>query len=77
MPIYEFQCSKCGNRFELLMNKMGKNLKAKCPKCGSQSKQQLSCFGVGSGGTNNAGSCADGSCSLPGGTCPTGTCPFA
>ncbi len=75
MPIYEFQCSKCGKQFELLMSKMGKNLKAKCPECGGQAKQQLSCFGVGSSSSSSS-SCPDGSCSLPGGICPTGTCPF-
>ncbi len=32
MPIYEYQCSRCKNVFELF-NKMGEGCEAVCPKC--------------------------------------------
>lgn len=37
MPIYNFACDKCGERFET-MAKMGQQTK-KCPKCGASAKQ--------------------------------------
>jgi putative FmdB family regulatory protein len=33
MPIYEFECAKCGARFEELV---GVGQEAPCPSCGSQ-----------------------------------------
>ncbi len=74
MPIYEYLCSKCGHKFELLKAKMTKNSIEKCPKCGADAHQQLSVFGVGGGNSENS-SCPDGTCSINS-TCPTGTCPF-
>ena len=34
MPIYEFQCNKCGKRFEkiLSLSKSSKNIECNCPK---------------------------------------------
>jgi putative FmdB family regulatory protein len=34
MPIYEFDCRECGNRFEELV--AGKVLGTVCPRCGSR-----------------------------------------
>jgi putative FmdB family regulatory protein len=48
MPIYEFECKKCGKGFEILM---GFNEKAnpRCPECGSKkTKRLLSSFSTGS-----------------------------
>ena len=33
MPIYEFECEKCGEEFEQLV--MGSGKVVQCPKCGS------------------------------------------
>ncbi len=67
MPLFEYQCKKCGHRFEELQK--GSSAKPpKCPKCESgKTERQLSTFSasVHEGG----GSCDTGSCS-------TGTCPF-
>ena len=37
MPTYEFECNKCGHKFNLLetINEHDKH-KEKCPKCGDQ-----------------------------------------
>jgi putative FmdB family regulatory protein len=34
MPIYEYECTKCGNRFELRRRLMDSDDDIKCPKCG-------------------------------------------
>ena len=57
MPIYEFQCSKCGKKFEELA-KQGS--KVKCLQCGVQAKKLFSSFGFKSSGkmsTNACGTC--------------------
>ncbi len=41
MPIYEYQCSRCGNVFELL-HKTGEDCKVVCPKCMVPAKKLIS-----------------------------------
>jgi putative FmdB family regulatory protein len=41
MPIYEYQCSRCKNVFELL-HKMGEDCKAVCSKCMAPAKKLIS-----------------------------------
>jgi putative FmdB family regulatory protein len=44
MPIYEYLCGDCGNRFETLILKPGQE-EVRCPSCGkSNLEQQLSSF---------------------------------
>lgn len=46
MPIYEYTCSECGERFEVLVRG---STKPECPHCRSRSLQrELSAFAVGS-----------------------------
>ena len=46
MPIYDYQCRKCKNRFELLVLK---GTVAACPQCQSEDlEQQISGFAVSS-----------------------------
>lgn len=40
MPIYEFECKKCQNRFERLMFAGDKDA-PDCPKCGSRKTSKL------------------------------------
>jgi len=74
MPIYEYECRKCGHRFEALVNG---SLKASCPGCqGDQLERMLSVFAVGtsapkstfSASPEGCGSCGDprgpGACSM-------------
>lgn len=50
MPIYEYNCAKCGNCFEYL-HFAGDDAPPECPKCGAREvKRQLSCFATGAGG---------------------------
>jgi putative FmdB family regulatory protein len=41
MPLYEYQCKKCGHRFEKIQQFSDKPIK-KCPKCSGAVEQLLS-----------------------------------
>jgi putative FmdB family regulatory protein len=41
MPLYEYQCKKCGHRFEKIQKFSDKLIK-KCPECGGPVEQLLS-----------------------------------
>src|SRR6202041_3290899 len=41
MPLYEYQCEKCGHRFEKIQKFSDKMVK-KCPKCGGRVEQMIS-----------------------------------
>jgi putative FmdB family regulatory protein len=41
MPLYEYQCKKCGHRFEKIQ-KFSDKLITKCPECGGKVEQLLS-----------------------------------
>ncbi len=77
MPLYEYQCKKCGH-VTVFLEKSDAKGPHKCEKCGStQTEKIFSSFAVGqsSSGSSSSSSCSTGTCST--GTCPTGTCPFS
>jgi putative FmdB family regulatory protein len=41
MPLYEYQCEKCGHRFEKIQKFSDKMIK-KCPECGGRVEQMIS-----------------------------------
>ena len=41
MPLYEYQCTKCGHRFEKIQKFSDKKIK-KCPECGGAVEQVIS-----------------------------------
>jgi putative FmdB family regulatory protein len=41
MPLYEYQCNKCGHRFEKIQKFSDKPVK-KCPECGGPVEQTIS-----------------------------------
>ena len=64
MPIYEYQCEECGERFEVFVRSSSQQATATCPKCGSGEVQKaISLFGVGgtSAGSTSGASCKTGS----------------
>ncbi len=67
MPIYEFQCGKCGEPFEELVRSSEAVKDIACPACGSPKvKKKMSAFSAQvSGGTRSVGASA--ACA-PGGT---------
>ena len=44
MPIYEYVCPECKNRFELMRPRSEANLAASCPQCKSNSQRVISVF---------------------------------
>ena len=55
MPIYEYVCQECGDRFSLLQGINATEKDTQCPKCSSgRVKKVIStfCCSAGSGGTS-------------------------
>ena len=44
MPIYEYSCPKCGNRFEAIRPISKSEESCECPKCQATSKRTVSKF---------------------------------
>jgi putative FmdB family regulatory protein len=72
MPIYEYACEACGEKFEQLVRTMSGKEKVACPKCTSaKTKRALSVFAVGAEGASKTGSePAPGMCGRCGGPGP-------
>jgi len=78
VPIYEYACKECDNRFEKLVRSMGSDERVDCPSCGSkQTARTMSVFAVAAaaegGKKSNAASAPGmyGRCGGPG-PCATG-----
>lgn len=65
MPLYEYRCRDCGDRFEVLQ-RLGEGAeKLECPRCGAgRPERALSTFATasGSGSTRTAGGCGAPAC---------------
>ncbi len=65
MPVFDFKCKDCGEKFEKLIFKEEEIKNITCPKCGSKNIEKL-LSGFRIGGTENSSSCSvcsSGSCS--------------
>jgi len=65
MPLYEYECTECGQRFERLVSLSEARQKMKCSKCGSKAVRKLMSVFATAGGQSQASECP---------TCPTGIC---
>lgn len=65
MPIYEYECLDCGDKFEKFVQSMKADITGiQCPNCGSYNIQKaFSLFGVRGGVGSAPTSSAGGSCS--------------
>ena len=72
MPIYEYLCESCGDKFEKLVRRSEETLEAGCPSCGKKHlKQEYSTFApragaAGSAQASDMPSCPGGMCGTPG-----------
>jgi putative FmdB family regulatory protein len=41
MPIYEYKCNKCGDKFELRLGIFHRKKDVKCPKCGGEDPERV------------------------------------
>ncbi len=65
MPIYEYECKKCGKIFEIYQRLSEKGEDIKCPVCGAEKPiKRVSSFSScgGDGYASNYGSSGSGSC---------------
>lgn len=78
MPIYEYKCSNCNTKFEILHRSITKVEDVSCPKCNSNEvKKMLSTFSAsfnGGGFENGYASSQSSSCDTGGGCCGGGSC---
>lgn len=74
MPIYEYVCGGCAERFEKLVHRFGEPVR--CPSCASGAvERQLSTFAVGVAGAAPAfAGCPGGACSPAEAGCGAGAC---
>lgn len=71
MPIYEYICQSCNDKFEILTS-IGNKALIKCPKCNSiQVEKIFSLFGIGRS-SSNSGSTSNSTSSCN--TCSTRNC---
>jgi putative FmdB family regulatory protein len=57
MPIYEFRCKKCGDKYELKLGFFHNKKEEQCPKCGGQETERVfSAISSQSSGSNSCGS---------------------
>jgi putative FmdB family regulatory protein len=72
MPIYEYVCDDCGERYERIV--MSQSQEIACPKCSSENRTiQLSVFATPSNGNKSSASSTP-SASNGGGGCCGGSC---
>ena len=77
MPIFEYKCSECNTKFEVLHKSSTKQDDVTCPKCNSNKNKKLfSSFSstINSDSYSTSGDCASGQCSTPVGSCSSGLC---
>ena len=75
MPIYEYRCESCGDKFEKLVRRSSDAMEAGCPSCGEKHlEQQYSTFAA-RGGSGSDGSFTPAQTrSEGGGGCGSGMC---
>jgi len=55
MPIYEYMCMKCNNKFSLLQSLYPESKDTECPKCDSKEvKKMVSAFSCASGSDSDS-----------------------
>lgn len=59
MPIYEYRCEECGERFDKFVRSAATPIEVVCPKCQSvKCRKSISLFGMSGSSTQSAGAAA-------------------
>jgi putative FmdB family regulatory protein len=69
MPIFEYLCDDCGNKFEKLVRRAAEAAVAECPSCGRDHvTTQVSSFAAptNGGAKDSMPACPSGMCATPG-----------
>ncbi|MCE1189053.1 MAG: zinc ribbon domain-containing protein [Ignavibacteria bacterium] len=77
MPVFEYNCLECDNKYEVLVKTSKAEDDVVCPKCNSKNRKKLfSSFSAqGFSQSYSAHGCSDGSCAMNNaGTCASGMC---
>lgn len=76
MPVFEYKCAGCGEKYEVLVKSAEKEGEVSCPRCNSKDNRKLfSAFSAKvSASPGNYDSCGDGSCNPQAGGCASGMC---
>jgi len=81
MPLFEYKCSDCNAKFEILHKSSVNHEDVFCPECSSSKNKKLfSAFNASIGNSNkeNFNNCSSGNCSIPetsyGSGCSNGMC---
>lgn len=57
MPVYEYQCRTCGNRFEALRRMSERAVVPSCPRCGAEETELAFSAPAFLGGSGSSGAC--------------------
>lgn len=78
MPIFEYKCKQCDNKFEVLYKSSTNQEEVSCPKCNSkENKKLLSSFSASGFSSTSSSGCESGNCEVTpsyGGGCASGMC---
>lgn len=73
MPVYEYECSKCGKVHEVSQKMADKPL-TKCPGCGGKVSKLISLSSVAVKGGSREGNMPAEACPMAGSCCAGGRC---
>lgn len=76
MPVFEYKCTLCNSKFEVLHKSSVKQEEVSCPECDSKKITKLfSTFSPSVHSHSHEPSCAQGNCNIPSGCgCSGGDC---
>ena len=75
MPIFEYQCKDCSNKYEIYHKSLSSSEKIECPSCGSENSKKLFSSFAASIEPAAGGSCSTGNCGVPAApSCANGMC---
>ena len=70
MPVFEYKCSSCNTKFEVLHKSSVNQDKVTCPDCNSKKITKLfSSFSPSVHSHSHESTCSQGNCNMPAGSC--------